>query len=183
MSEQLEIQSTGNLAATGVRRLTPATTRVFEGTFSLLHCSVKDDTLYRSVFAVLLFPITHPHRFISLRWTDENEKIREIGVIDDLNEFSEPEQTLVRAYLARHYHEPVITRVHSVKVRFGLLFFEVETRRGREQFVMPWQHDRAQDYGAKGKVLIDALDNRYIIPDVQALPAPDRRRFTNYIYW
>ena len=35
----------------------------------------------------------------------------------------------------------------------------------------------------KGKVLLDASDNRFIIPDVQALPAADRRRFSSYVYW
>ena len=43
--------------------------------------------------------------------------------------------------------------------------------------------DRAEEYGDKGKVLMDALDNRYIIPDVDELPAADRRRFTSFIYW
>ena len=66
---------------------------------------------------------------------------------------------------------------------FGLLFFDVETQRGQEQFIMPWRHDRAEDYGANGKVLLDALDNRYIIPDVGALPPTDRRRLVKYIYW
>jgi hypothetical protein len=32
------------LVGMGVRLLTPANTTIFEGTFSLLHCAVKDDT-------------------------------------------------------------------------------------------------------------------------------------------
>jgi hypothetical protein len=32
-------------------------------------------------------------------------------------------------------------------------------------------------------VLLDAFDNRYIIPDVRQLPAADRLRFSAFIYW
>ena len=48
---------------------------------------------------------------------------------------------------------------------------------------MPWRYDRAEDYGTNGKVLLDAYDNRYIIPDLAQLPPADRRAFTSFIYW
>lgn len=171
------------LATTGVRRLRPETTRIFEGAFSLLHCVVAPDEQFRGVFAVRLFPIRHPDRFISLRYTGERDKVREIGVIEDLKEFPEAAQRLVQESMRKQYHEQVIARVHEVNCRYGLLFFEVTTQHGRQEFIMPWRYDRAEDYGETGKVLLDALDNRYVIPDVNALPAKDRHRFTSYIYW
>ena len=171
------------LAATGVRRLTPTTAKIFEGTFSLLHCAVSGDQTYRGVFAVLMFPIRYPDRFISLRYTDEEDKVREIGVIDDLSAFSEATQQLIRTGLKKQYHEHIIHRVYEIRHEFGLLFFDVETQRGRQEFMMPWRQDRAEDFGAGGKVLLDVNDNRFIVPDVLALPAKDQRRFTNYIYW
>jgi hypothetical protein len=171
------------LLPAGVRRLIPDTTTIFEGTFSLLHCSVKNDQLYRGVFAVRMFPIHFPERFISLHYTDLHDKDREIGVIENLKIFPEDQQHLVRWSLAAHYYEQEIRRINRVTLEYGLLFFEVETQRGEETFVMPWRGDRAEDYGDKGKVLLDAMDNRYIIPDVEALPTADRRRFTGFIYW
>ena len=171
------------LALTGVRRLTPATTKIFEGAFSLLHCAVAGDPMYRGVFAVLMFPIRHPDRYISLCYTDDKDKVREIGVIDDLSAFSASAQALIQAVLKKQYHEQIIHRVYEVRNEFGLLFFNVETQRGRQEFMMPWRHDRAEDFGADGKVLLDVNDNRFIITDVQALPPKDQRRFTNYIYW
>jgi len=176
-------QTESRLAVTGVRRLTPATTKIFEGTFTLLHCAVMGDQTYRGVFAVLMFPIRYPDRFISLRYTDEEDKTREIGVIDDLSAFPEGTQTLIRNVLKKQYHEHIISRVYEVRDEFGLLFFDVETQRGRQEFMMPWRHDRAEDFGAGGKVLLDVNENRFIVPDVMALPAKDQRRFTNYIYW
>jgi hypothetical protein len=171
------------LAPIGVRYLTPENTTIFEGTFSLLHCAVQGDTLYRGVFAVMMFPITHPDRYVSLRYTDEKDKEREVGVIADLNAFPEDARRLVRTTLVKHYHEQEVERIFGVEYRHGLLFFAVATPQGRREFVMPWRHDRAEDYGEKGKVLLDAFDNRYIIPDVSKLPAGDRREFTRFIYW
>jgi len=171
------------LATIGVRLLTPENTTLFEGTFSLMHCAVQGDTLYRGVFAVRMFPISQPDRYISLRYTDQRDKEQEIGIIVDLNAFPEPARQLVQANLLKHYHEQIITRVHRVENRFGLLFFEVETTRGRREFVMPWRGDRAEDYGPTGKVLLDAFDNRYIIPDLARLPPADRSTFTRFIYW
>lgn len=174
------------LVGMGVRLLTPANTTIFEGTFSLLHCAVAGDTLYRGVYAVLMFPIRHADRFISLRYTDaaDKDKEKEIGIIDELGAFPAEHQRLVRNTLVKHYYEQVLTRIYGIDNRFGLLFFDVETQlQGRRQFVMPWRGDRAEDYGANGKILLDAFDNRYIIPDVAELPTADRNVFTSFIYW
>jgi hypothetical protein len=169
--------------STSVRRLTPDNANVFEGTYSLLHCRVREDELYRGVFCVLMFPVSHPRHFISLRYTDEKDKVREVGIIEDLRVFSEEQQRLIRTSLDRHYYEQRITRINKITNEFGVLAFDVETDRGRRQFMMPWRIDRAEDYGSEGKVLLDALDNRYIIPNVSDLPSADARRFTSYIYW
>jgi ATP-binding cassette, subfamily B, bacterial len=182
-AQQTPLYDDSRMVAMGVRLLTPGNTNIFEGTFSLMHCAVKEDTLYRGVFAVMMFPITHPDQYISLRYTDKKDKEQEIGIIVDLEPFPELARQLVRANLVKHYYERIITRVYGVTNKFGLLFFEVETQRGRREFIMPWRGDRAEDYGANGKVLLDAFDNRYLIPDVSKLPPTDRSAFTSYIYW
>jgi len=173
------------LAKTGVRRLTPDKTKIFEGTFSLLHCAVQGDNLYRGVFAVLMFPIRHPEQFVSLRYTDLEDKEQEIGVIENLHDFSEAAQKLIRASLKKHYYEQIISRVISIEDKFGLLFFKVELADGNVErnFMMRWSYNSAEEFGEKGKVLIDAHENRYIIPDVTKLPAADQREFTSFIYW
>jgi hypothetical protein len=166
-----------------VRWLTPADTHIFEGTFSLLHCTVKGVGLFRGVFAVMLFPISYPNRFISLCYHDAEDKIQEIGIIATLEDFPEEAQKLIRESLAKQYYEEIITRVYDIKYEYRLLFFDVETLNGRKTFMLPWRYDRAEDYSDSGKLLLDSYDNRYIIPDVSQLPPADRRRFTNYIYW
>jgi hypothetical protein len=180
-----QASSAGNASvqAAGVRWLTPDTTRVFTGTFSLLHCAVKDDNLYRGVFAVMLFPVSQPDHFISLRYMELDGKDNEIGVIEKLADFPADQQDLIRASLNKQYHEQVIRRIHHLEFGYGLLFFDVETARGREQFSMPWRGDRVEEFGVRGKILIESLGNRYIIPNLDDLPPADRRLFTSFIYW
>lgn len=184
-----EIEKTGyhdeRLVSTGVRRLTPESTQIFEGTFSLLHCGVKNDNLYRGVFAVLMFPIRCPDQYISLRYTDLEDKDKEIGIIENLKDFPKEAQDLIRESLVKHYYEQVITRVRKVEYKDGLLFFNVEmsTEPKVRDFMMSWSYSCAEEFGERGKVLLDVYENRYIIPDVSQLPANDRREFTSYIYW
>lgn len=171
-----------HLLWSSIKRLTPENTHIYEGEFSLLHCRV-DCMLYRGVFAVRLFPIRHPGHFISLNYTTPEDKVREIGVIETLSDFPEDAIRLVHQTLGKYYYEQHISRVYSIKLRFDLLFFDVQTHRGREEFILPWRHDRTEEYDAHGKVLLDALDNRYIIPNVLALPERDRKELTRFIYW
>jgi len=172
-----------DLAAIGVRRLTPENTILFSGTFSILHCAVKGDDVYRGVFAVRTFPIRQPDTFISLHYTNPGDKEREIGIIMNLKDFPSDQQELVNISLRAHYCERIIRRIYRIRHEYGLLFFDVETDRGKEQFIMPWRGDRAEDYGDEGKVLLDAVDNRYIIPRLLDLPSLDHRRLVSFVYW
>jgi hypothetical protein len=194
------------LASTGTRRLNPGNCQIFQGTFSLLHCTVVGDQIYRAVFASLAFPVSHPDRFICLRYHDSDGKNKDIGVIEDLSAFEPAAQKLILQSLRKHYYEQRVLRVLKIQVRFGLLFFDVLTDRdseghgatgrpgasvqtdahgkgSRQQFTMRWQVDRAQDYGEQGKVLLDTFENRFVIPDLRELPTRDRVRLQRYIYW
>ena len=166
----------------GITRLTPENSRIYEGDFSLIHCRMGE-TVYRGVFAVRLFPIRHPGHFISLNYTTSEDKVKEIGVIETLSDFPEEAVALVQRTLGKYYYEQVVSRVYRIILKHDLLFFNVQTHRGREEFIMPWRHDRAEEYDEHGKVLLDALDNRYIIPNVHALPEGDRKELIRFIYW
>lgn len=176
------------LEEVGVRYLSPEDTKIFRGTYGLMHVQSKNPEtgkveLFRGVFAVFAFPVSCSKKYISLRHFAEKDKVKEIGVIEDPMQFSREVRELLGASLANNYFEFEILRVLKVELQFGLLLFDVETTQGFRQFEMRWQVDRAQDYGPQGKVLLDVYDNRYIIPNVSELPKEDQTRLTRYIYW
>lgn len=168
---------------TGVRRLVPEGTALQRGEHGVLRCTITGDRTYEGVTAVRLFPISYGDQFVSLRFTDEMDKEKEIGIIERLSDFPPETVKQVHESLDRHYHERVIRRIHKIKQRYGQLFFTVETDSGPVEFVMPWRHDRAEEYGAKGRVLLDSLNNRYLVPDLDALLPKEKQLLVSFIYW
>ena len=167
---------------TEVRFLKPEMCRIHLGTHEALHVTVKNERIYGGVYAAYAFPVAHPDEYISLIHTGGEEEI-EIGVIRNLSEFPEEDATLVRQALARRYFVHTITRIRRVGWKYGFVNMEVETDKGEADILVPWRHDRAFDYGSRGKVLIDVDDNRYLIPDLDSLPTRERDEFQRYIYW
>jgi hypothetical protein len=170
---------------TRIRFLTPDMCRIHLGTHGALHVTVLNERIYGGVYAASAFPVAYPHGYISLIHIagEGRDKEIEIGLIRDLSIFPPEDVELVRQALKRRYFIHVITHIRHIGWKFGFISLEADTDKGPVSFLMRWQGDRAVDYGKGGKVLIDADDNRYLIPDVSALPAKERAEFTRYIYW
>jgi hypothetical protein len=167
---------------TAIRFLAPDLCRIHLGTHDALHVTVRNERIYGGVYAAYAFPVGHPEEYISLIHTGDEEEI-EIGIIRDLGEFPEADAALVRQALERRYFVHAVTRIRRVGWKYGLVNMEVETDKGPADILIPWRHDRAFDYGRRGKVLIDVEDNRYLIPDLEKLSPRERNEFQRYIYW
>jgi hypothetical protein len=168
---------------TQARYLTPDVCRIHLGTYGALHVTVQGEAIYGGVFAVYAFPVGHPNEYISLVHTGSDDGEKEIGIIRDLAEFPEPQADLVRLALERRYFVHTIRRICRIGWKHGFVALDVETDKGRVEFLMRCQRKRAVDYGRRGKVLIDVSENRYLIPDVSRLSPREHRDFTRIIYW
>ena len=171
------------LPQTEVRYLTPDMCRIHIGTFGALHVTVKNEAIYGGVYAAYAFPVIHTSNYISLLQRKSEGDDLEVGIIRDLSDFPSDQTELVRHALAQRYFIHSITEIHEVGLKFGFIAFDVQTDKGRVDFMMKWQGDRAVDYGKAGKVLIDVNGNRYLIPDVNKLTPGERADFTRFIYW
>jgi ATP-binding cassette, subfamily B, bacterial len=183
MAKILPFTTASPACSTQVRRLAPNSTQLRRGPHESLECEITGEGLYRGVRAVMLFPISQPDHWISLCHTDDSDKEKEIGIIETLSDHSSADQQLIRDSLCKHYYVNTIIGIKSIKQKFGQLFFMVDTSLGMKEFVTPWRSDRAEDYGANGKVILDALNNRYLIPDMETLSPRERRLVSTYIYW
>ncbi len=154
-----------------------------EGPFDSLEVVHPDGSVVRSVFAVQCFPATRPDDFISLRTWDRDGHERELGIARNLDSWSTRNQELVREALARRYFLRRITGIDGIKLECGYLFFEVRTDHGPTRFTMRWTQSQVQDFGARGKVLLDVEDNRFLVPDVDTLPQREREMLERYVYW
>ncbi len=163
--------------------LKPEDIRIFRGTFNLMHLMSRNGELYRGVYAIRAFPITHPDKFISLFYYDENDRVQEIGLIEDINIFPEEARDIIFTVMKKHYFAYMIEEILSIKLEFGSLHFEVVTDKGKKTFYMKWASHRTLDFGEAGKILLDVFDDRYVIPNINDLSKKDRDLFTRFVYW
>jgi len=182
MSTEPEKTNMPEVSPTQLRFLTPGMCRIHLGTHEALHVTVRNERIYGGVYAAHAFPVAHPDEYISLLHTGADEEM-EIGIIRNLNEFPEDDAALVRQALARRYFVHVIILIRDVGWKYGFINMQVDTDKGPIDFLMPWRHDRAFDYGRRGKVLIDVDENRYLIPDLDRLSLRELNAFQRYIYW
>jgi energy-coupling factor transporter ATP-binding protein EcfA2 len=165
------------------RWLTPDLARIHLGNHGALHVTVRDERIYGGVYAMCCFPVRHPREYLSLRYLDHEKREIEVGLIRRLSDWPAEAQRLISESLLKRYFVHTVRAIHAIEIFSSYLSFDVDTDLGPVQFIMRWQHDRAQDYGAAGKMLLDTDENRYLIPDVQGLPENERRLFQRYIYW
>jgi ATP-binding cassette subfamily B protein len=169
-------------AAFAPRWLRPAAARFRRGPHETLEL-VLGDEVHSGLSAVRALPATAPRQFISLRTADADGEEHEVGLVRDLDEWPAEAQALLEEALARSAFVREVTAVESITLKHGLLTFRVQTDRGPARFTMRNSHGQAQDYGAGGKLLTDVDDNRYVVPDVEALPRRQLMLFRHYIYW
>lgn len=137
----------------------------------------------RGAFVVCTFPASRPEEYLSLRAWDENGDETEIGMLRSLDEWPQDVRDLIRAAIRRRYLLRRIESIDRMELAHVYLECDVQTDRGRENFTIRWSQSQAQDFGDGSKLIIDTEDNRYVIPDVEQLPKPDRQKFRQHIYW
>lgn len=138
-----------------------------------------DGRQYDRVCFVRMFPFTDPDRYISVREWDE--KGREIGIIDNLGDYSAEAVALLNGQLALRYFTPVITAVHSAKAKHGFANFDVETDRGRVRFSIRAGGDSVARLSDNRVIFTDVNGNRFEVRDLSALSAAELKKIDVYI--
>jgi ABC-type multidrug transport system ATPase subunit len=135
------------------------------------------------IFIIRTFPATHPDEYLSIRGWDEHGDEVELGMIRRLADWPDADQGVIRTALQRRSLIREVRRVHDVRLVHGYLDFDVESDVGRRQFTARWTQGQAFDFGTGGKMLVDTDENRWVVPRIDDLPAADRERFLQYVYW
>ena len=132
---------------------------------------------YGPVYAVRAFPASHSEEFLSIRFSDDSGRDREIGLIRNLAEWSEDAQTLIRRSLNRRYLLRIVSSLVSTRVDQGLVACTAATVDGEVEFTVHNDPLRVTRFGANGWLLTDVEDNHFLIPDLNLLPFFHRQLF------
>lgn len=149
----------------------PARVRLFRGPHGVLRCTIEGVKSVLRAKVVRAFPLSHQARWITVL----DAKNKEVCTIEDPAQLDPESQHLVEEELARQYRVSTITRIYAIRNEYRTLFWEVETDRGRRDFVVKWGADTILWLGPADVVLVDIDTNRFRIPDVNRLDPRSRK--------
>lgn len=138
---------------------------------------------FERVVILRSFPISNPDEFLSVREPDAKKSGRgkEIGLIRRMSDFDEETARLIDEELSLRYFSPVITKINSIKEKFGYYYWEAETTSGKVSFVLnnPYSNIRVLENG--GVHIIDMDGNCYELPDPKALDKASYKKLDVYL--
>lgn len=138
-----------------------------------------DGKSYDRVQVIRLFPFTNPDEFISIRTMEERSK--EIGVIENINDVSKETKKLLLEQLNLHYFTPIIEKIIDIKDEYGYAYFHVMTDRGECRFSINMGGNAVVRLTDSRLLITDLDENRFEIPDVFKLTPKEQRKLDLFL--
>lgn len=135
---------------------------------------------FERVEIIRAFPITNPDEFLAVRNASGGRR-DEIGLIDSVSLFDDETVALLKEELDRRYFIPEITKIYSMKEKYGYHYTEALTSAGRIKFVMnnPSNSIRTLE---DGRILITDTDgNCFCLREPQKLDKASYRLIEIYL--
>lgn len=161
-----------SIAAAGVQggKVNKTAIKLYYEPKDRLRLTVQDDRSYVIVKPVWASPVSRPGRFLFLL----DGKGEEIVMLTGLEELDHISRRSVEQELRRRYLTATVTAILSARQEFGATYWEVDTDRGRREFVTQSLQENAQWFSDTHLLVLDVDGNRFEIPDIQMLDLRSR---------
>lgn len=136
-----------------------------------------EKTEYDRVFLHRAFPYDEPFSYISVLDRDN----KELGIIEKISDFDDAAQDILRTELEKKYFIPQITRIHSIKERFGFSYWKIDSSAGALEITFRDTYRSIVRLSPTHIFLTDSNANRYEIKNVDALDKKSRRIISIYL--
>ncbi len=161
-----------------VNKLTPDNVAFSETTGGFLTLKYEGEEK-GLVNVICTFPFTAPDEFLSVRTNDD--KMTEIGIIENINEFDEKTVSLIKKQLEIRYFMPKILKVYSIKEEYGHAYWSVLTNKGKHKFTSPSGSSGSVIRKESRVIIKDSDQNRYEIPDLARLTPKEMKKLDLYL--
>ncbi len=131
----------------------------------VLRLTIAGNRSYPNVKVVRAAPLTQPDAYISFLDGDDEE----ICMLEDLTQLDAASRAIVDDELSRRYLTSIVLNINSARNEFGTSYWEVETDRGRREFVVQNVAENARWFGGKRLLITDVDGNRFEIPNLDRL--------------
>lgn len=126
---------------------------------------IKEDRTILGARVKRAFPMSDKDEYYSI----QDGMNKEVGVLRSLDGLDPESRKIIEEMLNRHYFQPIISQIRSLKQDAGMWKFEVMTHRGPAEFYVRNWRDSAYELGI-GRWQISSVDGlRFEIPDLNAL--------------
>lgn len=150
----------------------PTRVRLFRGPRGVLRCTVEGEKSVLRAKVVRAFPVSERSRWINVL----DGKNKEVCLIEDPSQLDFESARLVAEELERFYRISDVLQIYSIKQEYRTLFWDVETERGRRDFVVKWSSDTVFWRDTNELLLVDIDTNRFRIPNVTRLDPQSQKQ-------
>ncbi len=151
--------------------INPKDVRLFRKPPWKLRMTIEGNRSYLKVKIVCAAPLSHPSQYIC--FLDEKNEV--IWTVDNPGVLDDESRRIVKEELEQRYMTAIIERINSLRIEFGVSYWDVQTHRGRREFVAQNVSEDAQWISERRLLLIDVDGNRFEIPDLGMLNKKSRR--------
>lgn len=134
------------------------------------------DTCYKQVSLIRLLPFDQPNAYISCVSQE-----KEIGVIEDIAQFSEQQQKILQDQLYFRYYLPEVEKIISMKEKMWFLFIRAIVNGQERELCLHDLYNSIKYYNHTDVLLTDVEENRYLLRDVRNLPKKQYQRLEVYL--
>jgi len=163
MSSTNQITNSNSIPAEGIS--------LFRSPPWALRLTLRGDRSYPKVKIVLAAPLSYTDRFISIL----DGKDEEICMIENLADLDAPTRTLIEEELDKRYLTSIVKTVISIRSEYGTSYWDVDTDRGKRDFVVQNVSENALWPADRRLLLIDVDGNRFEVPNVDELDERSQR--------
>lgn len=161
-----------------VRYLTDSNSKFERTGTGFLSLQVEEE-FYPRVQVVRMFPFSDKNRFLSVRTSEERS--REIGIVERLEDLDRDTARMLEEQLALHYFTPVIEKILKIKDEYGFAYWNVETNHGACNFTIRMGGNSVIHLSESRILIIDIDENRFEIPDVNRLTPGERKKLDLFL--
>ncbi len=123
------------------------------------------------------FPFDLLWEYISVLDEEEREK----GIVRSVDLFDAETKELLVRELKKRYYSVTVTKILSVRERFGFSYWRVETEEGERKFTLRDTLKNITSVNGSRVLFTDVNGNRFEVPDLASLDVKSRKRLELYL--
>lgn len=160
-----------------MRLLKPSKIKLFRSDGNC-RLTIEGECSYLKVMVSKAFPLSHQNNYIFFYDGHNNQ---EIGTLKSLTGLSPNSKKILYEEFDKRYFIPIIKKINSLRGEYGALYWEVETDKGKGQFVVREFRENIVEFGNNRLYIVDINGNRFEVSNRAKLDLFSQRLLAQWL--